>query len=36
MNPTILSPAGNKIIGQTVLISLGMTTHLEKGKLNSN
>ena len=33
MNPTILSPAVGKIVGQTELLSFGMTTSLEEGKL---
>ena len=33
MNPTILSPATGKIVGQTDLSSLGMATSLKEGKL---
>ena len=33
MTPTILPPLMGKIVGQTVLFNLAMTTHPGKGKL---
>ena len=36
MNPSILIPAMDRIVGQTGLFILAMITSLGEGKLNSN